>query len=211
MFQQKQLNRQIQDMCIEYKDLCDMFLSVLATAENMVKESNKKYGYYDEFNSGKYKTDNGLVLQFLRLLSNFVQNREDFNNEYKDIDKAYDNEFLDGRKLFKFPKTISMKNVQEKIEHWKNLTDNDTYKIYFNEILNIINYKYDLNLENEKKKYYSNIPINDEQRNQRIENIMKVKACKVKDDQIAIDEYANTGTFNYNPVYNFQPGRWNNK
>ena len=48
-------------MCIEYKDLCDIFLSLLATVENMVKEE-KKYGNYNEFNSGNHKNENGLAL-----------------------------------------------------------------------------------------------------------------------------------------------------
>ena len=38
---QLQVNEQLQEMCIEYKDLCDLFLSVLATAENMVNDSKK--------------------------------------------------------------------------------------------------------------------------------------------------------------------------
>jgi hypothetical protein len=39
---QIQVNKQVQEMIVEYKDLCDMFLSVLATAENMVNDSKKK-------------------------------------------------------------------------------------------------------------------------------------------------------------------------
>lgn len=56
-----QLNQEVQEMCIEYKDLCDIFLSLLATVENMVKEE-KKYGNYNEFNSGNHKNENGLAL-----------------------------------------------------------------------------------------------------------------------------------------------------
>lgn len=37
---------------IEYKNTCEMFLSVLSTAENIVKLpiDEKKYAYYDEYN-----------------------------------------------------------------------------------------------------------------------------------------------------------------
>ena len=51
--------------------MCDNFLSVLATAENMVKDNNKKYGHYDEFNSSKYKTDNDLSFTIFKVVKNF--------------------------------------------------------------------------------------------------------------------------------------------
>lgn len=204
---QLQLNRQLQEMCIEYKDLCDIFLSVLATAENMVKDNNKKYGHYDEFDSSNYKTDNGLALQFLRLLKTFKENRTDFNKEYKNIPSAYQQKFLLENGTFNFPKKINLKTVEEKIAKWKSLTKNQTYHKYFDEIINIINYNCQLDLENEKKKYYTKVR-NEEQKKENIKNIMKVKAEKKREDEPVTDEVAQTGGYVYEPVYNDKPGRW---
>jgi hypothetical protein len=152
---QLQVNEQLQEMCIEYKDLCDLFLSVLATAENMVKDSKKKYGHWDEFDSSKYKTDNGLALQFLRLLKNFKENRSDFMVEYKNDFNAYQNHFLLDNGSFNLPKKIDLKKVQEKVELWKSLTENNDYKLYFQEIINILNYNSKLDIEKEKKSIIS--------------------------------------------------------
>ena len=204
---QLQVNEQLQEMCIEYKDLCDLFLSVLATAENMVKDSKKKYGHWDEFDSSKHKTDNGLALQFLRLLKNFKENRSDFMVEYKNDFNAYQNHFLLDNGSFNLPKKIDLKKVQEKVELWKSLTENNDYKLYFQEIINILNYNSKLDIEKEKKKYYSNVR-NDEQKKENINNIMKVKACKKGEDEKVTDEVAETGKYEYEPEYYDKPGRW---
>lgn len=204
---QLQVNEQLQEMCIEYKDLCDLFLSVLATAENMVNDSKKKYGHWDEFDSSKHKTDNGLALQFLRLLKNFKENRSDFMVEYKNDFNAYQNHFLLDNGSFNLPKKIDLKKVQEKVELWKSLTENNDYKLYFQEIINILNYNSKLDIEKEKKKYYSNVR-NDEQKKENINNIMKVKACKKGEDEKVTDEVAETGKYEYEPEYYDKPGRW---
>ena len=204
---QLQVNEQLQEMCIEYKDLCDLFLSVLATAENMVKDSKKKYGHWDEFDSSKHKTDNGLALQFLRLLKNFKENRSDFMVEYKNDFNAYQNHFLLDNGSFNLPKKIDLKKVQEKVELWKSLTENNDYKLYFQEIINILNYNSKLDIEKEKKKYYNNVR-NEEQKKQHINNIMKVKACKKGEDEKVADEVAETGKYEYEPEYYDKPGRW---
>ena len=204
---QLQINEQLQEMCIEYKDLCDLFLSVLATAENMVKDSKKKYGHWDEFDSSKHKTDNGLALQFLRLLKNFKENRSDFMVEYKNNYNAYQNQFLLENGSFNLPKKIDLKKVQEKVELWKSLTENNDYKLYFQEIINILNYNSKLDIEKEKKKYYINVR-NDEQKKQQINNIMKVKALKKGEDEKVTDEVAETGKYEYEPEYYDKPGRW---
>lgn len=204
---QLQVNEQLQEMCIEYKDLCDLFLSVLATAENMVKDSKKKYGHWDEFDSSKNKTDNGLALQFLRLLKNFKENRSDFMVEYKNDFNAHQNHFLLDNGSFNLPKKIDLKKVQEKVELWKSLTENNDYKLYFQEIINILNYNSKLDIEKEKKKYYSNVR-NDEQKKENINNIMKVKACKKGEDEKVTDEVAETGKYEYEPEYYDKPGRW---
>ena len=204
---QLQINEQLQEMSIEYKDLCDLFLSVLATAENMVKDTKKKYGHWDEFDSSKHKTDKGLALQFLRLLKNFKENRSDFMVEYKNNFNAYQNQFLLDNGSFNLPKKIDLKKVQEKVELWKSLTDNNDYKLYFQEIINILNYNCKLDIEKEKKKYYRNVR-NDEQKKQSINNIMKVKACKKGEDEKVADEVAETGKYEYEPEYYDKPGRW---
>lgn len=204
---QLQLNRQLQEMCVEYKDLCDIFLSVLATAENMAKDNNNKYGHYDEFDSIKYKTDNGLALQFLRLLKTFKENRSDFNAEYKNNPEAYQQNFILENGTFKFPQKINLKIVEEKVALWKSLTKNQIYHKYFDEIINIINYNGKLDLEDEKKKHYTQLR-NDEQKKENIKNIMKVKAAKKTEDETITDEVAQTGGYVYEPVYNDKPGRW---
>jgi hypothetical protein len=203
-----QINKQIQEMVVEYKDLCDMFLSVLATAENMVDDSKKKYGYYDEFNSIKHKNSNGLALQFLRLLKNFKENRSDFMSEYKNVKEANQYNFLNSKGQFIFPEKINLGVVQEKINNWKVLADNELYKLYFDEIINIINYNGTLDLEKEKQKFYNFIPRTEEQKKENIKNIMKVKALKKKDEEKTEEEYARTGQFEYDPVYHAKPGRW---
>ena len=203
-----QINKQIQEMVVEYKDLCDMFLSVLATAENMVNDSKKKYGYYDEFNSIKHKNSNGLALQFLRLLKNFKENRSDFMSEYKNVKEANQYNFLNSKGQFIFPEKINLGVVQEKINNWKVLADNELYKLYFDEIINIINYNSTLDLEKEKQKFYNFIPRTEEQKKENIKNIMKVKALKKKDEEKTEEEYARTGQFEYDPVYHAKPGRW---
>ena len=203
-----QINKQIQEMVVEYKDLCDMFLSVLATAENMVDDSKKKYGYYDEFNSIKHKNSNGLALQFLRLLKNFKENRSDFMSEYKNVKEANQYNFLNNKGQFIFPEKIDLGVVKEKINNWKALADNELYKLYFDEIINIINYNSTLDLEKEKQKFYNFIPRTEEQKKENIKNIMKVKALKKKDEEKTEEEYARTGQFEYDPVYHAKPGRW---
>ena len=128
---QIQVNKQVQEMIVEYKDLCDMFLSVLATAENMVNDSKKKYGFYDEFDSTKHKNPNGLALQFLRLLNNFKENRSDFMSEYRNSKEAAEYSFINNKGQFQFPKKIDLKIVQEKINKWKELAGNEIYKKYY--------------------------------------------------------------------------------
>lgn len=205
---QLQINRQLQEMVVEYKDLCDIFLSVLATAENMVNDSKKKYGYYDEFNSIKNKNANGLALQFLRLLKNFKENRSDFISEYKNVKEAAEYSYINNKGQFQFPKKIDLKIVQEKINGWKQLSDNELYKKYFDEIINIINYNSTLNLEAEKQKFYNFVERTDEQKKENIKNIMKVKAHKRKEDEETEEHYAATGQYEYEPVYNAKAGRW---
>ncbi len=208
MAMQLQVNKQVQEMIVEYKDLCDMFLSVLATAENMVNDSKKKYGYYDEFNSIDLKNSNGLALQFLRLLKNFKENRSDFMLEYKNHQYAAENGFINNKGQFQFPKKIDLKVVKEKINKWKELATNDLFKKYFDEIINIINYKSTLDLEAEKQKFYNFVERTEEQKKENIKNIMKVKAYKRKEDEEAEDQYARTGQYEYEPVYNAKAGRW---
>ena len=181
---------------------------VLATAENMVKEENKKYGYYDEFNAGKYKNDDGLALQFLRLLIIFKENRSDFELEYKHYDEAKHYNFIDeDTNKFVFPEKIDIAFVKDKIENWKTLTINENYRKYFQEIINIIQYKNTFDLEKEKKQYYTDIR-NDEQKKENIENIIKIKGLKKKEDDKVTDDYVKNGGFKYEPNYNKPAGRW---
>lgn len=190
----KQIDRVKQEQAIEYKDICDMFLSVLATAENIVSIpiDEKKYGYYDEYNSKKYKTYNGLMLQLLRLLKNMKENKEDFIEEY-------------GK--FKFPKGIDLNVVQEKIKYWKSLSKDSNFHLYLDEIINIINNQPKLDLGKCKAQYYSNKPVSEADKINRLNNIMSVKVDNFKENQKIIDEIEKTGKYTYKPVYDAMPGR----
>ena len=191
----KQIDKVKQQQAIEYKDICDTFLSVLATAENIVSIpiDEKKYGHYDEYNSKKYKTYNGLMLQFLRLLKNMKENKEDFVEEY-------------GK--FKFPKGIDINVVQEKINYWKSLSRDANFHLYLDEIINIVNGNPKLDLEKYKGLYYSNRLVTDDQKINRLNNIVSVKVDSSKEEEKVREQIEKTGKFNYEPVFGAVPGRY---
>ena len=141
------------------------------------------------------------------MLKIFKENRNDFEVEYENDEDAYRNSFLSDNGNFNFPPKINLKKVEQKINLSKSLISNETYKLYFDEIINILNYKYTINLDNEKKKYYTQVRT-DEQKKENINNIMKAKAIKKNEDQSITDEVAKTGKFQYEPVYGAAPGRY---
>ena len=191
----KQIDKVKQQQAIEYKDICDTFLSVLATAENIVSIpiDEKKYGHYDEYNSKKYKTYNGLMLQFLRLLKNMKENKEDFVEEY-------------GK--FKFPKGIDINVVQEKINYWKSLSRDANFHLYLDEIINIVNNRPKLDLGKCKAQYYSNKHVSEAEKINRLNNIMSVKVDNFNENQKIFEEIEKTGKYTYKPVYDAMPGRF---
>ena len=190
-----QIDMMRQEQAIEYKNICDMFLSVLATVENIVSLpiDEKKYGYYDEYNSKKYKTYNGLMLQLLRILKNMKENKEDFESEYNIP--------------FQFPKNIDLNVVNQKIIYWKSLNKNKDFQLYLDEINNIINGKSKLDLEDFKAQYYSKKPVTDAEKINRLNNILSVKIDNSKEDQKVIEEIEKTGKYTYKPVYDAMSGR----
>ena len=83
---QMQLNKQKQQMYLDYKDVSDTLLSLLSTAETIALQNNenKELGYYDEYDTAKYKNKNSQIIQLLRLLREFNGMRNDFISQYKE-------------------------------------------------------------------------------------------------------------------------------
>ena len=194
--QYAQIDKSKLEQAIDYKDICDLFLSVLATAENIVSLTidEKQYGYYDEYNSKKYKTHNGLMLQFLRLLKIMKENLDDYDKEYD--------------KPFQFPKKINFEKVKKQIAKFKSLYKDKYFHLYLDEIINIANGNPKLDLEKYKGLYYSNRLVTDDQKINRLNNIVSVKVDSSKEEEKVREQIEKTGKFNYEPVFGALPGRY---
>ena len=184
-----------QEQAIEYKDICEMFLSVLATAENIVglPIDEKKYAYYDEYNSSKYKTYNGLMLQLLRIMKHTKESIEIYAKKYKS---------------FEFPEGINPNIVKNEITYWKRLSKDNYFHLYLDDIINIIMGKPQLNLEEYKAQYYSNKPITDIKKIERLNKIIKVKCNNTEEDKKVVEKMEKEGQFKFRPVYHALPGRF---
>ena len=197
IFSQCQTDGAKQEQIIAHKGICDMFLSVLATAENIVKLpiDEKKYAYYDEYNSSKYKTYNGLMLQLLRIMEYVEKSIEIYIKKYKS---------------FEFPEKINLNIVLNKIIYWKSLNEDKYFHLYLDELINIIIGKPQLNLEEYKTQYYSNKPTNETNNIKRNDMIIRAKCNISKEDQKTIEQIEKTGNYEYVPVYNGVSGRLDN-
>ena len=85
------------------------------------------------------------------MLKIFKENRSDFELEYKHYEEAKNYNFLDEKtNKFLFPEKIDLKIVKQKINNWIELTTNEDYKKYLQEIIKIIQYKNIIDLEKKK-------------------------------------------------------------
>ena len=79
-----QADKQIQQQYMDYKDVTDVLMSLLSTAEAIaLQNSNKReLGYYDEYDTVNRKSNNSQIIQLLRLIKQFSGIRKDYNSLY---------------------------------------------------------------------------------------------------------------------------------
>ena len=194
---QMQLNKQKQQMYLDYKDVSDTLLSLLSTAEAIALQNseNKELGYYDEYDTAKYKNTNSQIIQLLRLLREFNGMRNDFINQYKE---------------YKLPENLTLNYINKKILYWQSfISKNTNLYNYYNEILNVINGKTNVNVNKELNKYYDkNVKLTEEQQQRRWDNMIEAKHLCLESDKEVIDEYMNTGKYIYKVKYDKKAGRY---
>ena len=159
-----QVDKQKQQMYLDYKDVSDTLLSLLSTAEVIALQdsSKKELGYYDAYDTANRKTKNSQIIQLLRLL-------RQYNGMQKDFIKLY--------KKFELPEGLTLEYIIKKLNYWKSCIKNETTLCsYFNEILNVLNGHPTLNINSELNKYYNkNIKLTEEQQSKRWDNIIGMK------------------------------------
>ena len=195
---QSYLDLQTQQMYIDYKDVSDVLLSLLSTAEAIsIKNDNEKvYGYYDEHSTAKTKGINSQKIQLLRLLREFYEMKNEFISKYK---------------TYELPDNLTSNEIKEEIIYWKSLIKDDL-KIpkYFDEIIWAlkktkprIDIKYEISL-----LYDKNIKLSEEEKFKRWNNIVGIHHLCEKEDQDVIDEYQKTGKYEYKIKKNVKDGRF---
>lgn len=193
---QAQINKQQQQMYLDYKDVSDTLLSLLSTAEVLaLQDSNKKeFGYYDEYDTAKRKNKNAQIIQLLRLL-------REFNGMLKDFIKLYEK--------YDLPEKLSLDYIIKKVAYWKTFLSKDKILcIYLDEILNILRGKPTLNINSELQNYYDkNFKLSEEQQLRRWDNFIGVRHLCMEEDKAVIEEILNTGRYNYQVKYNEKAGR----
>lgn len=165
----KQLDRQQLNQKLDYKDVWDFYYSAIATIENIAlgKSGKKIYGYWDEFDSSKFKNRKQLVIQYLKILKNFKDAYFDYLKDY-----GY---------LMEFPEDINV-NTFTKLKEWANIINDKTITKYINELVEIINQRGDLDIQKELNKYYKNEKMDEKEAREKIEIFMK--SCKnVRDEE----------------------------
>ena len=107
------IDKQTQQMYLDYKDVSDTLLSLLSTAEVIaLQNSNKKeLGYYDEYDTSKRKSKNSQIIQLLRLLREFNGMRNDFISQYKE---------------YQLPENLTLNYINKKILYWQSFTPDAT-------------------------------------------------------------------------------------
>jgi hypothetical protein len=193
---QVQINKQRQQMYLDYKDVSDTLLSVLSTAEVIALQdsSKKELGYYDEYDTANRKGKNSQIIQLLRLLKQFNEMQKDFIKLYKNFD---------------LPRNLTLDYIIKKINYWKTFVgNNNNICRYFDEIVNILNYRPTLDINSELNKYYDkSIKLTEEQRFKRWDNVIGMKHLCIEEDKEVIDEYLKTGKYAYYVKYNQKAGR----
>jgi len=184
-------------MYLDYKDVSDTLLSLLSTAETIALQNNenKELGYYDEYDTAKYKNKNSQIIQLLRLLREFNGMRNDFISQYKE---------------YQLPENLTLNYINKKILYWQSFINKNTNLYnYYNEILNVINGKTNININKELNEYYDkNIQLTEEQQQKRWDNILGAKHLCAESDKEVIDEYMNTGKYIYKVKYDKKAGKY---
>jgi len=190
-----QIDKQKQQMYLDYKDVSDTLLSLLSTAEVIaLQDSNKKeLGYYDEYDTAKRKAKNSQIIQFLRLL-------REYNGMQKDFIKLYEK--------YELPEKLTFDYILNKINYWKSLINDKTLSSYYDEILNILKGKTTINVNLELNKYYDkSLKTNEEQQAKRWDNVIGAKHLCLEEDKQVIDEILKTGRYSYQVKFNKKAGR----
>lgn len=194
---QTRISKQKQQQYLDYKDVTDTLMSLLATAEAIALQnsSKKELGYYDEYDTANRKSNNSQIIQLLRLTRQFGGMRKDFNALYT-------------KDKYQLPKEITLEYIIKKISFWKSLLKSENIAKYFDEILNVLNGKPTLDINKELQKYYDkNLQLTEDQKIKRWDNVIGIKHLCSKEDEEVINEYLNTGKYDYKIRFNEKAGR----
>ena len=189
-------DKQIQQQYMDYKDVTDVLMSLLSTAEAIaLQNSNKReLGYYDEYDTANRKGNNSQIIQLLRLIREFSGMRKDYNSLYV-------------KKKYQLPDKITPQYIKNKIDFWKKSVKPEVSK-YFDEIIHVLNGKPEIDINKELKKYYDkNIKLTEEQQERRWDNVIGIKHNCSKEDEELIKEYLSTGKYVYKVKFNEKVGR----
>lgn len=195
---QKQLNINIMNQKLDYKDVWDFYYSAIATIENIaLGNSNKKeYGKWDEFNACSFKDKNQLVIQLLKILKSFKGALNDYLKDYNN--------------LMDYPEDMTI--TFTKIQKWKTMINDNEINKYLDELINIINNKSHLDFQKELNKYYRKEKIKKEDMQKGLEAMIKCGAYVRKEEKNFKKEFEEKGTLEkYKVELNIPPGRLSNQ
>ena len=192
-----QVDKQIQQQYMDYKDVTDVLMSLLSTAEAIALQNDNKreLGYYDEYDTVNRKSSNAQIIQLLRLIRQFSGMRKDYNLLYT-------------KKKYHLPKEITPEYINNKIAFWKTMVKSEIISKYFDEIIHVLNGKPQIDINKELQNYYDkNVKLTEEQKMRRWDNVIGMKHICSKEDQELIDEYLSTGKYDYKVKFNEKVGR----
>ena len=177
LLQYKQLSRQYLNQMLDYKDCWDFYYSAIATIENIAlgKSNKKEYGYWDEFDACSFKSKKDLVIQLLKILKCF---------------KGAFNDYLEDYNIMNYPEDLNI--TYEKLGGWKKIINDKNINKYIDELINIINQRGELNLQ-EELNYYYNKKIKEEDIRNGFEKIMKCSHEVRKEERNFKEEYEKNG------------------
>ena len=140
------------------------------------------------------KGNNSQIIQLLRLIKQFSGIRKDYNSLYF-------------QKKYQLPKEITPEYIKNKINYWKTLVKSEVSK-YFDEIINVLNGRPQIDINQELNKYYDkSIKLTEEQKIRRWDNVIGMKHLCSKEDEELINEYLSTGKYEYKIKFNEKVGR----
>ena len=186
---QKQLDLKKLNQQLDYKDCWDFYYSAIATIENIAlrKSEKKEYGKWDEFDACSFKDTNQLVIQLLKILKSFKGAYNDYMDDYNDI--------------IDYPEDINI--TINKIKEWKKKINDPNINKYLDELINIINKRGKLDIQNELNKYYSKQKIEKEEMRKGFEAAMKCSNHVRKEEQKFKKEFEENGSL---PKYKVELG-----